>query len=185
MNTFWGLFVIGYQHTPLLNLHSKMKSMLHSRKLWSLDNCFRLTYLQPWIAPDLWAQMKFVTWCTDNGMQQLHSIFNISMVMDMRSCGVSIYLHNLITVRILLWLASWERLLTQAMRVSDSRHLKLQHLLESTAHIDIWLVMGLGGLLLNYRKQRRTNIGSTLTLRSTNYKTCTCNKAQVIYWTPW
>ena len=41
--------------------------------------------------------MKLVTWCTENGMQQLHSIFNVSMVMDMRNCGVSIYIHNLIT----------------------------------------------------------------------------------------
>ena len=35
-----------------------------------------------------------------NGMQQLHSTFNISRVMDMIKCGVSSYLHNLITDQI-------------------------------------------------------------------------------------
>ena len=31
----------------------------------------------------------------------------------------------------------------------------------------------------------KTNIGSTLKLQPSNYKTCTCNKGQFIYWTPW
>ena len=64
--------------------------------------------------------------------------------MDMIKCGVSSYLHNLITDQIFNGWQAEEDFWHWPMRVLDNRCLKPQQLFESTPHIDIYVGDGPG-----------------------------------------